>query len=363
MPTFPWILAFQEDSTPVIQAAKAQVAEPSLLSHPWIIGLFAITIIVMLLVDLGVLNRKSHAVTNQEAITWSAIWITLAMLFSSVIYWQAGLEKFSQFQSCYWIEKALSVDNLFVFILVFNFFNVPREVHHKVLFWGILGAIVFRAIFIFSGIGIINLTYLPKMNLLGIEDVRINVVLTLFGAFLIYAGFKSWFVDEDDDDEKDFSKSPGAKVVHRFFKVSDNFDGDKFFTIENGIKLATPLLVVVGVIEFTDLLFAVDSIPAIFAIAPNDAFILYTSNIFAILGLRALYFLLANFIHMFRLLKYGLAIILAFIGVKMVISPFYHIDSAISLAIVGGVLVISTVASVLLPKPDEESGESESKSE
>jgi tellurite resistance protein TerC len=179
------------------------------------------------------------------------------------------------------------------------------------------------------------------------------VILTLFGAFLIYAGYKSWFVDDDDDEEKDFSKSPGARVVHKFFAVSENFDKDKFFTIENGIKVATPLLVVVGVIEFTDLLFAVDSIPAIFAIS-KDPFVLYTSNIFAILGLRALYFLLANFIHMFRLLKFGLAIILAFIGVKMVISPFLHISSAISLGVVGGVLVVSTVASLMLPKAEDE---------
>lgn len=347
----PWLLAFQETTATVAENAG------QMLQHPGLLAIFAVTIIVMLLIDLGVLNRRSHAVSNKEAITWSAIWISLAMIFSGIIYYQVGgdkgLEKFSQFQSCYWIEKALSVDNLFVFILVFNFFNVPREVHHKVLFWGIIGAIVFRAIFIFSGIGIINLTYLPKMELMG-KEVQINVVLTLFGAFLIYAGFKSWFVDEDDDDEKDFSTSPGAKVVRKLFTVSGEFDGDKFFTIQNGVKLATPLLVVVGVIEFTDLLFAVDSIPAIFAIAPNDPFILYTSNIFAILGLRALYFLLANFIHMFRLLKYGLAIILAFIGIKMVISPVFHISSPISLGIVGGVLVISTLASLALPKPAEE---------
>jgi tellurite resistance protein TerC len=264
----------------------------------------------------------------------------------------AGLEKFAQFQSAYWIEKALSVDNLFVFILVFGFFNVPREYHHKVLFWGILGALVMRAIFIFSGVGLINVTYLPEMSILG-KLVSINIVLTLFGAFLIYAGVKSWFADDDDDDEKDFSKSPGAKFIYKFFKVSKEFDKDKFFTIENGIKVATPLLVVVGVIEFTDLLFAVDSIPAIFAIAPNDPFILYTSNVFAILGLRSLYFLLANFIHMFSRLKYGLAIILAFIGLKMVIAPFFHISSPLSLAVVGSVLVLSIAASIVFPVKDE----------
>lgn len=324
----------------------------NLINHPGIITVFSVVILIMLLLDLGVFNKNSHTVTNKEAITWSLVWISLSMLFSGVIYYYMGMEKFSQFQSAYWIEKALSVDNLFVFILVFGFFNVPKHLHHKVLFWGIIGALVLRAIFIFSGVELIRLTYLPEMEILG-YNVEINVVLTLFGFFLIYAGIKSWFAEEDDDEEKDFNKSPGARVVHKFFKVSKNYDGDKFFTIENGKKLATPLLVVVGVIEFTDLLFAVDSIPAIFAIAPDDPFILYTSNIFAILGLRALYFLLANFIHLFSKLKYGLALILAFIGVKMVISPLYHIESIHSLIVVGGVLILSVVASVLFPEKEK----------
>jgi len=324
----------------------------NLINHPGIIAVFSVVILVMLLLDLGVFNKNNHEVSNKEAVTWSVVWISLSMLFSGVIYYFMGLEKFSQFQSAYWIEKALSVDNLFVFILVFGFFNVPKHLHHKVLFWGIIGALVLRAIFIFSGVELIKLTYLPEMEIFG-YNVHINAVLTLFGLFLIYAGIKSWFAEEDSDEEKDFNKSPGARVVHKFFKVSKNYAGDKFFTIENGKKLATPLLVVVGVIEFTDLLFAVDSIPAIFAIAPDDPFILYTSNIFAILGLRALYFLLANFIHLFSKLKYGLAIILAFIGVKMVISPIYHIDSLHSLIVVGSVLVLSVLASVLFPDKEE----------
>jgi len=324
----------------------------NLINHPGLIAIFSVVVLVMLLLDLGVFNKNSHAVTNKEAITWSLVWISLSMAFSGFIYYYMGIEKFSQFQSAYWIEKALSVDNLFVFILVFGFFNVPKENHHKVLFWGIIGALVLRAIFIFSGVGLIKLTYLPEMELFG-YSMKINVLLTLFGIFLIYAGIKSWFAEEDEDEEKDFNKSPGARVVHKFFSVSKNYDKDKFFTIENGKKLATPLLVVVGVIEFTDLLFAVDSIPAIFAIAPDDPFILYTSNIFAILGLRALYFLLANFIHLFSKLKYGLAIILAFIGVKMVISPIYHIDSLHSLMVVGGVLVLAVLISVLFPEKQE----------
>ena len=319
-------------------------------NHPTILIVFSVLILGMLVLDLGVLNKNAHRVSSKEAAIWTLVWISLSMLFSFFVLSQTSVEKFSQFQSAYWIEKALSVDNLFVFILVFNFFKVPEESHHKVLFWGIIGALLMRALFIFSGVGLINYTYLPDMNLFN-RVVSINLVLTGFGLFLIYAGIKSWFADEDDEDQ-DFSKSRGARLVHKLFKVSDHFDKDKFFTVENGVKIATPLLVVVGVIEFTDLLFAVDSIPAIFSIAPNDPFILYTSNIFAILGLRSMYFLLSNFIHMFSKLKYGLAIILTFIGLKMVISPFYHIDTLVSLLIVLSVLVGSVILSILSPKPE-----------
>jgi len=327
--------------------------------HPGLVWGFAILVIIMLLLDLGVFNKKSHEVSTREATIWSIVWISLSMAFSGVVYWvfnkDAGghalaIEKLTQYQAAYWIEKALSVDNLFVFILVFSFFKVPRHLHHKVLFWGIIGALVFRAIFIFAGVGIINLTFLPVMNVFG-KPVEINVVLTLFGLFLIYAGIKSWG-GGDDDEEKDFSNSAGARLVKRLYKVSDNYDGDKFFTVQNGARIATPLLVVVAVIEFTDVLFAVDSIPAIFAIS-KDPFILYTSNIFAILGLRSLYFLLSNFIHMFSKLPYGLSIILTFIGVKMLIAPWVHISSPISLSIVGGVLVLSVVASLLFPEKEK----------
>lgn len=320
-----------------------------LINHPGVLAAFSIVIVVMLLLDLGVFNKQSHVVSNKEALIWSVVWISLAMIFSGVIYAVMGFEQFTQFQSAYWIEKALSVDNLFVFILVFGFFNVPKHLHHKVLFWGIIGALVFRAIFIFTGVELINMTYLPPINIFGKSIEDINVILSLFGLFLIVAGIKSWSSHEDDDENKDFSKSPGARVIYRFFNVTKNYEGDKFFVRVNGEKLATPLLVVVAVIEFTDLIFAVDSIPAIFAIAPNDPFILYTSNIFAILGLRALYFLLANFMHMFSKLHYGLAIILAFIGIKMIIAPFYHISSPHSLMVVGGVLVLSVAASLLFP--------------
>lgn len=327
---------------------------PIYSEHPGLIVVFAIAIVIMLLLDLGIFNKKSHVVTNKEAITWSLVWISLAMGFSGLVYYYAGATKFYEFQSAYWIEKALSVDNLFVFILVFKFFDVPSSNKHKVLFWGIIGALVMRAIFIFSGAFLIKLTYLNKLlSLAGHEGFKydINIIMTAFGLFLVYAGIKSWSAGNEDEDE-DYNNSGGAKLIRRFFNVSDNYDGDKFFTIENGKKLATPLLVVVTVIEFTDLLFAVDSIPAIFAIS-NDPFILYTSNIFAILGLRALFFLLDNFIHLFSKLQYGLAIILAFIGVKMIISPFYHIESLYSLIVIAGVLVISVILSVMFPEQKE----------
>ena len=356
----------------------------------WIV--FGIVVVIMLLLDLGVFNKKSHEISSKEAVTWSIVWISLSMAFSGYIWWMDGFERFSQFQSAYWIEKALSVDNLFVFILVFGYFNVPKLVQHKVLFWGILGALVFRAIFIFTGVKLIELTYLPEFELWGM-NLHINILLTLFGAFLVYAGIKSAVSDDDDDEEKDFSKSPGAKFVRWLFpRVTEEFEGDKFFVkkaeyeklesgepyalkrgesvinsmvadeikgitkvdyIRRAVTYATPLLVVAGVIEFTDLVFAVDSIPAIFAIAPKDPFILYASNIFAILGLRSLYFLLANFIGMFRYLKYGLAVILSFIGIKMLISPAFHIESSTSLIIVVGVLILSTLASLII-KPKEQ---------
>lgn len=327
---------------------------PIFSEHPGLIIVFAVAVLIMLLLDLGIFNKKSHVVSNKEAITWSLVWISLAMIFSGLIYHFAGASKFYEFQSAYWIEKALSVDNLFVFILVFKFFDVANENKHKVLFWGIIGALVLRAIFIFSGAFLIELTYLNKLlNLAGLEGFKydINLIMTIFGLFLVYAGIKSWSAGDEDDDE-DYNNTRGARLIRKFFSVSDKYDGDKFFTYENGKKLATPLLVVVAVIEFTDLLFAVDSIPAIFAIS-NDPFILYTSNIFAILGLRALFFLLDNFIHLFSKLQYGLAIILAFIGLKMIVAPFYHIESIYSLIVIGGILVISVLWSILLPEPKE----------
>ncbi len=326
---------------------------PLINEHPGLVVFFAVVIIVMLLLDLGVFNKRSHEVSNREALTWSVVWISLAMGFSGLVYYYAGADKFYEFQSAYWIEKALSVDNLFVFILVFKFFEVQNQNKHKVLFWGIIGALVLRAIFIFSGSYLIQMTHLNVLlKSIGVQELKydINLVMTVFGLFLVYAGIKSWSAGDDDDD-KDYNNTRGAKLVRRIFKVTKDYDGDKFFTYKNGERFATPLLVVVAVIEFTDLLFAVDSIPAIFAIS-RDPFILYTSNIFAILGLRALFFLLDNFIHLFSKLQYGLAVILAFIGIKMIISPFYHLGSIYSLMVIGSVLGISVIASLLTAKTE-----------
>ncbi len=322
------------------------------MNDPILISVFAVVIIGMLALDLGVFNRKSHSISNKEAVTWSAIWVAVSLAFAGFVWADLGSAKASEFLTAYLIEKALSVDNLFVFILIFSFFKVEDKLHHKVLFWGVMGAIILRAIFIFSGAWMIELAYLPPLHLFG-KEVHLNVILISFGFFLLYAGIKSLFVD--DDDEADFSNSLGMKAVKRAFPVTDEYDGAKFFTWKDGKRYATPLLVVVAVVEVTDLLFAVDSIPAIFAVS-KDPFILYSSNIFAILGLRTLYFLLANFMHLFAYLKYGLSFILSFIGLKMIFADFYKIPSPVSLSIVAGVLILSVIASIIWA-PKEEKGE------
>lgn len=304
--------------------------------------IFGIIIVVLLLVDLLVFNRKSHKVKIKEALLWTVVWVGIGLLFGLYIYWDMGSEKASQYYTAFLIEKALSVDNLFVFIMVFRFFKVPDQYQHKVLFYGILGAIVMRAIFIYFGVALIELSYLPAIEIAG-HSLRINVVMTLFGLFLIYAGWKSWQPEQEEDG--DYSDSLGTRLIHKLFKVSPHYHEDNFFTRIDGKKHATQLLVVVAVIEFTDLLFAVDSIPAIFAVS-NDPVILYTSNIFAILGLRALYFLLASAFDMFHYLKYGLAVILVFIGAKMILSPLYHIPSTLSLVVVGLILLACILFSV-----------------
>jgi len=328
---------------------------PNYLEHPAIIAVFAIVVLVLLILDLGVFNKNPHVVSNKEAITWSVLWIGLAMAFSLGIWHFFGFSEFADFQSAYWIEKALSVDNLFVFIIVFQTFKVPQKYQHKVLFWGIIGAIIFRAIFIFTGVKLIQMTYLPPTTFNGLfnEPVQINIVMAIFGIILMIAGWKSGFKKEDiASQEESINKGFGAKIMNKLFRIIPEYDGGKFFTVKNGVRYGTQLLLVVGIIEFTDLIFAIDSIPAIFAIT-DSPFILYSSNIFAILGLRSLFFILANFIHLFGYLKYGLSVILIFIGTKMLINPWFHIESSISLLVVGSLLALSIIASLAFkPKPD-----------
>ena len=322
--------------------------------HPLIIVGFAVIIAVMLLLDLGVFNKKSHKVSNREAIRWSLFWIVLSFLFAGLIWIESGHVAASDFVSAYLIEKALSMDNIFVFILIFRFFAVPDEYQHKVLFYGIIGAIIFRAIFIFAGVSLIKLTYLPAFEFGG-REYHINLLLALFGFFLVYAGIKS--LRHDAHRSKDFSKNWIVKLAHRLFPFVPDYVGNRFFIRQAGRLLATPLFLVVLMVEGTDVIFAVDSIPAIFAIT-DDPFILYTSNIFAILGLRSLYFLFANLMPLFRFLHYGLAFILSFIGIKMLLADIWQVEisSPVSLSVVAGVLILSVLSSLLIK---EKAGEPE----
>lgn len=307
---------------------------------------FVAAIVTLLGLDLYFVGRNSHKISMKEAGFWTGVFIAVSLMFAGFVHYDMGAQKSLEFLNAYAIEKILSVDNLFVFILVFSYFKVKDEFQHKVLFWGVLGAIIMRLIFIYLGVEVINKL---DVNILGHD---INVLIVAFGAFLAFTGIKSLF-SSDDDEEADFSDSMGVKVMKKLYpRFTDEYDGDKFFTIKNGVKFATPLLLVVGVIEFTDLLFAVDSIPAIFSVS-DDPFILYTSNIFAILGLRSMYFLLSGLLPMFKYLGTGVSVVLAFIGVKMLATPFYHMDSTISLIVILSILVVSVTASLLSNKSNE----------
>ncbi|MBP6235953.1 MAG: TerC/Alx family metal homeostasis membrane protein [Saprospiraceae bacterium] len=306
--------------------------------------IFIVLVPVLLFIDLF-LNSKPKAVGPKDAITQSLLWVLISVIFGGLVWHLAGEEKGAEYFTAYGIEKMLSVDNLFVFSLIFTFFNVDEKVRHKVLFYGIIGAIVLRAIFIFIGSGIINATYMSDFNFVGLHFEKPNVILILFGIFLIYAGIKS-FGGGDEDENLDENKAViFSKWLFSKFNYTGAYDGNKFLTYNNGIRYFTLLAFVVLVVELTDLLFAVDSIPAIFTVS-KDPFILYSSNIFAILGLRALYFLLDAAKKWFEYLPYGVAGILIFIGVKMVIAPILHIESLISLYVVLGLLVISILASM-----------------
>ena len=285
----------------------------------------------MLALDLGVFHRKSHTVSVKEALTWTAVWIVLAMLFNLFVYHYFDKEKALEFFTAYVVEKSLSIDNIFVIIMIFSYFRVPDAYQHKVLFWGIFGALVMRIIFIFAGIELIH---------------KFHWLIYVFGGFLVFTGARMLF---GDDKPLEPEKNPMVKFVRRMFPVTESFEGDKFFVRRDHRIWATPLFIVVMLIEGTDLIFAVDSIPAIISIS-DDTFIVYTSNVFAILGLRSLYFALAGIEKYFTYLKYGLATILVFVGVKMVIVDFYKIPIELSLIIIAFLLAISMIASVILKK-------------
>lgn len=294
---------------------------------------FIAFVLLMLALDLGVFHRKSHEVKIKEALIWSAVWISIALLFNYGIYVYMGEVKAIEFLTGYVIEKSLSIDNLFVFIMIFSYFNVDKKYQHKVLFWGIIGALIMRSIFIFAGVALIN---------------KFHWIIYIFGAFLIFTGVKMLF---QKDEKMDPNKNPLVRLFKRFYPVTDTMHGDRFFVKINAKTVATPLFVVLLLVEFTDLIFAVDSIPAIMAIT-SDPFIIFTSNVFAILGLRALYFALAGITQYFHYIKYGLSAILVFVGLKMIMVDFYKIPIHISLFTILGILVISVVASLLFPKKE-----------
>jgi tellurite resistance protein TerC len=296
---------------------------------------FHIFIFTMLALDLGVFHKKAHKVPLKEAIIWSAVWITLALLFNLFIYYEFGKIKALEFLTGYVIEYSLSVDNIFVFILIFGYFSVKEEYQHRVLFWGILGALVMRAIFIFAGVALIN---------------RFHWIVLIFGGFLVYTGIHMLF---QKDTAVDPEKNAIVKFFRKFLPVTDTYHGNKLFVRQNNRLYATPLFLVLLVIESSDLIFAVDSIPAILAIS-QDTLIVYTSNIFAILGLRSLYFAVSGVMGYFRYLKVGLAFVLSFVGTKMLLAFFdIKIPIVISLITIISILAVSVLTSVIIKPADQ----------
>ena len=296
---------------------------------------FSLFILTMLSLDLGLFNRKAHTIRYREAWIWSAVWVTLAMVFAGIVFYYLGSQRGFEFVTGYIIELSLSVDNLFVFLILFSYFKVPAKFQHRVLFWGVMGALVMRLTMIFVGAALIN---------------RFHWIIYIFGAFLVYTGIKMFRQEELDVQPE---QNPLVRLVTRFLPISRHYEEEKFFTRANGKLTGTLLLLVLMVVEVTDLVFAVDSIPAIFAVTTNT-FIVYTSNVFAILGLRSMYFLLAGVVDKFRYLRVGLAIVLTFIGLKMLISAFgLIIPIKVSLGFVALVLIGSVVASLVVAPEGE----------
>ncbi|MCJ8164859.1 TerC family protein [Pontibacter sp. E15-1] len=299
----------------------------------WVI--FNVFVLLLLGLDLFVFHRKEHEVKIKEALLWSAFWIGLSLSFNAFIYYWKGPAPALEFLTAYLIEKSLSVDNLFVFILIFNFFKVPTKYQHKILFWGIIGALVLRATFILVGVALI---------------AKFHFIIYILGAFLIYTGIKMAFTKEDDELHPE--QNPFIVWVSQKLPFTTTSVGGKFFTKQNGKLYATPLLLVLIMVESTDVVFAADSIPAILAIS-KDPFIVYTSNVFALLGLRALYFALAGIMQLFHYLHFGLSAILVFIGAKLLLSDLVEIDMRYALVVVGAILAISVIVSLLFPKVAE----------
>lgn len=303
------------------------------LNEMWLYILFGVIVLLMMAIDLGVFNRKAHEVGFKEAIIWSIVWTVVALLFNAGVFFYAGTTKGLEFFTGYVIERALSFDNLFVFVLIFSYFGVPARYHHRALFWGVVGALVTRAIFIAAGAALIT---------------RFEWILYLFGVLLIYSGWKMLR-------EKDFEVAPDKnifiRVARKLFPVANGFESGKFFLRKERLLYVTPLFLVLITIETTDIIFAVDSIPAVFGVT-QDPFIVFTSNIFAILGLRATYFLLAGVMGTFHYLSHGLSVVLIFIGAKMLVADVVHISIGISLAIVMGVLTVAVLASLVKQRTD-----------
>jgi tellurite resistance protein TerC len=299
----------------------------------WAWAAFFTFITAMLALDLGVFQRESHVVGMKEALGWCVVWVVLALAFGAVLWQWRGPEPAQQFLAGYLIELCLSVDNVFVFILVFAYFKVEPRYQHRVLFWGIIGAVVMRAIFIVVGVSVI---------------ARFHWILYIFGAFLVYTGVKMALPSKEAevDPEHNFA----VKLFRKFYPVAPHNDHGHFFTRHQGRRMATPLFIVLIVIETTDLVFALDSLPAVLAIT-KDSFVALTSNIFAILGLRSLYFALSGIMGLFRYLKVGLALILVFIGVKMLGEHWFKVSTGVSLGVIGGVLTTSILMSWLIPQP------------
>ena len=303
------------------------------MSYPlWAWIAFNGFVLAMLALDLGVFHRKSHEVRLREALAWSAVWVALALAFNALIWSRYGQQRALEFLTGYLIEKSLSVDNIFVFVLIFTYFRVPAKYQHKVLFWGILGALLMRAAFIAAGVTLIQ---------------RFHWIIYVFGAFLVVTGIR---MAVQQDKEIHPEKNPVLRLAKRLMPVSTSYDGDRFFTLQGGRRAATPLFVALLLVETTDLIFAVDSIPAILAIT-QDPFIVYTSNVFAILGLRALYFALAGVVRMFHYLSIGLAGVLVFVGGKMLLVSVVKVPTALSLGVIAAILAVSVVASVMRPRP------------